>query len=542
MGSDRGSADSSAPPEMTAATRPHFAVPPALAAARGRTQYITCPACGADLPRYLFYRAGVRFVMCRPCGLVYANPVDAETTAGFDLSASSGFSTLVDVESDAHNFATMLKGIAAAYERVNGRPPHSVLVVGRWRPEFAGHDAPYTDVSIAASDVDVSRLLRPGDRERAATFDVVFLNGLVEQFTHPEKTLRSLGSALTPRTLIAVDFSNMTSLPSRVLRRRWKRFFDNYVAYYNADNLSVLMWRMGFGRIGSVRLRWRYSLGYLARRLELQPGLQRAFERSRMAVDLASGREIALFQPTSQTPTEKLSIIVPVYNEAQYVGAILTALLDLKLPIEHEVIVVESNSTDGSREIVQSFEGHPQLRVIYQPAARGKGSAVRAGLEAASGSVLLIQDADFEYDLDDYDALLEPIIQRRASFVLGSRSLGLDDWRIRRYETAKSSGLALNIAHLAFARTFNLLYQQRTTDINTMFKVFRRECIDGVDFEGDGFNFDIELVCKIVRMGYAPFEVPVNYNSRGFDEGKKITLGDAWPSYYQLFRCRFGSL
>lgn len=540
MGSARGSADSSVPSEMTAGTRPHFTVPPALAAARGRTQYITCPACAADLPRYMFYRAGVRFVMCRACGLVYANPVDAEATGGFDLSASSGFASPVDAESDAHNSATMLKGIAAAYERMNGRAPRSVLVVGR-RPEFASHDTPFTDISIAANDAEVTRLMA-GDGERAVTFDVVFLNGLVEQITHPEKTLRGLGSALTPETLVAVDFSNMTSLPSRVLRRRWKRFFDNYVAYYNADNLSLLMWRMGFGRIGSVRLRWRYSLGYLARRLELQSGLRRALERSRMAVDVASGREIALFGPMQQKPTEKLSIIVPVYNETQYVGSMLTALLDLKLPIEYEVIVVESNSTDGSHEIVQSFENHSLLRAIYQPAARGKGSAVRAGLEAASGSVLLIQDADFEYDLDDYEALLEPIIQRRASFVLGSRSLGLDDWRIRRYETAKSSGLALNIAHLAFARTFNLLYQQRTTDINTMFKVFRRECIDGVNFDGDGFNFDIELVCKIVRMGYAPFEVPVNYNSRGFDQGKKITLGDAWPSYYQLFRCRFGRL
>ena len=92
-----------------------------------------------------------------------------------------------------------------------------------------------------------------------------------------------------------------------------------------------------------------------------------------------------------------------------------------------------------------------------------------------------------------------------------------------------------------FARTFNVLYQQKVTDINTMFKVFRRDCLDGVHLLGNGFNFDIELVCKIVRNGYDPLEVPVNYVARSFEEGKKINfLLDAYPSYYQLFRCRFG--
>jgi hypothetical protein len=523
----------SALPEANAAIRPRLAVPPALAAARGRTQYIACPACATDAARYLFYRAGVRFVMCRACGLVYANPVPAEAIADFDASASPDRTSPVDVESAARNFGTIIGKVATAYERLNGHPPHSILVVGRWNAEFSGQ-AGSLSVTVAAGHDDVKRLGSGPER-----FDVVFLNGLVEQVPDPEKTLGALAPLLSAETLLAVDFSNMSSFPSRVLRRRWKRFFDNYVAYYNAENLGVLMWRMGLARAGAVRLRWRYSLGYLARRLELNPRIGQLLERSGIALDVASGREVALFRVTQQTPAEKLSIIVPVYNEAGYVGEMLTALLALELPIEHEVIAVESNSTDGSREIVRTFESHPLLRVIYQDTARGKGIAVRDGLKQATGTIMLIQDADFEYDLDDYDALLEPILERRASFVLGSRNLGLDDWRIRRFQSDRGRGLALNVAHLAFARTFNLLYQQRTTDINTMFKVFRRECIEGVEFQGDRFNFDIELVCKIVRMGYAPFEVPVNYNSRGFDEGKKITLGDAWPSYYQLFRCRF---
>ncbi len=151
----------------------------------------------------------------------------------------------------------------------------------------------------------------------------------------------------------------------------------------------------------------------------------------------------------------------------------------------------------------------------------------------------MIQDADFEYDFDDYAALLAPIMQRHASFVLGSRTLGLDDWRIRQYDGTPWRGALVNIGQVVFERTFNLLYRQRATDINTMFKVFRRECIDGLEFTSDRFNFDIELVCKIVRNGHVPMEVPVNYQGRGFDEGKKVTFADAWPNYFQLFRCRF---
>jgi glycosyltransferase involved in cell wall biosynthesis len=181
------------------------------------------------------------------------------------------------------------------------------------------------------------------------------------------------------------------------------------------------------------------------------------------------------------------------------------------------------------------------VKLLLEDKPEGKGHAVRTGLAAVTGSIILIQDADFEYDIDDYDALLEPILQRRAAFVLGSRSLGLDDWKVRKYANSRVKGYMMNFAQVMFAQTFNVLYQQKVTDINTMLKVFRRECIEGCDLSGNGFNFDIELVCRIVRNGFSPFEVPVNYVARSFDEGKKINfLLDAYPSYYQLFRCRLG--
>ena len=189
---------------------------------------------------------------------------------------------------------------------------------------------------------------------------------------------------------------------------------------------------------------------------------------------------------------EKLSVIVPCFNEEASVGALLERLLAKRLAIPKEVVVVESHSSDRTRAIVEGFRDRTDVTLVFEDCPRGKGHAVRAGLAAATGIILLIQDADLEYDVDDYDALLEPILSRRATFVLGSRSLGPRGWRVRSLPESPFTEVTLNLAQVAFARTFNLLYGQRTTDINTMFKVFRAECLDGISFACDCFAFDME--------------------------------------------------
>ncbi len=189
--------------------------------------------------------------------------------------------------------------------------------------------------------------------------------------------------------------------------------------------------------------------------------------------------------------------------------------------------------------MVRRFEGRPGVRVVFEDRPSGKGHAVRTGLAHVTGTIVLIQDADFEYDIDDYDALLEPILQHKATFVLGSRSLGLDDWKVRKYDKTPIKGLVLNFAQVVFARTYDVLYQQSVTDVNTMYKVFRSECLEGLDLESDGFELDIELACKLARNGNSPMEVPVNYVARGFDEGKKIRPRDAWVSYAAFFKYRW---
>jgi hypothetical protein len=523
----------------------------AVQTSRRRDQYIPCPACGSQSQRYLFHRTGVRFVRCRACDLVFVDPVDPHDRAYFDVGALGEHDDGVDRRNVVNDFVVIMERVVADYEQRFGRSPRRVLLAGRWHPEFVAAVEHRVDLVLASSRVNdetalVTEPLVESFAGSLGDFDVILLHEFLEAAHEPARVLDRLAEQMCPDAIVAVTFANMKSMPSRFLRRRWRGFFEKKIAFYNAENLEGLMWRAGFSRQGSERLKGTFSFGYVARRLEFSRAARRLLSRSglaRAAVRVASGREVIFFSPVPNETVERLSIIVPVYNEERYVGDVLAALLAKDLHIEREIIVVESNSTDGSRDIVSKFESEPGLRVIYEERARGKGHAVRAGLAQATGTIILIQDADFEYDLDDYDALLEAIVQRRTSFVLGSRSLGLDDWKVRRYPSSRVKGLLMNLAQVMFARSFNALYQQNVTDINTMLKVFRRECIDGCHLTGDGFNFDIELVCKIVRNGFEPLEVPVNYVARGFDEGKKINfLLDAYPSYYQLFRCRFGRI
>jgi glycosyltransferase involved in cell wall biosynthesis len=271
--------------------------------------------------------------------------------------------------------------------------------------------------------------------------------------------------------------------------------------------------------------------------------LVRATPLRDLPLPVRAGNRVAVFGRSATDGLrqgERLSIVLPVFNEARYAAQVIDAVLAKVLTIDKELIIVESNSTDGTRDIVRRYEGRPGVRVVLEDRPRGKGHAVRTGLAHVTGSIVLIQDADFEYDVDDYDALLQPILQNRATFVLGSRSLGLDDWKVRHYDNTPVRGLALNLAQVLFAKTYNLLYQQRVTDVNTMFKVFRASCLEGLDLRSDGFELDIELACQLVRNGHSPMEIPVNYVARGFDQGKKIRFWrDAIPSYAAFFKHRF---
>jgi glycosyltransferase involved in cell wall biosynthesis len=246
----------------------------------------------------------------------------------------------------------------------------------------------------------------------------------------------------------------------------------------------------------------------------------------------------------------KVSIVIAIYNEASTAGALLERVWAQPLPgLARELIIVESNSTDGSREIVAQFVArhagspHGQVRVIYQERPHGKGHAVRAGFAAASGDILLIQDADLEYEVSDYPDLLRPIVEGRTALVLGSRHLGPASWKIRQFANHGLLAAVMNAGGVLFRLLFNLLFSVRLTDPTTMYKVFRASCLEGLGFRCDGFDFDFELLGKLIRAGHVPLEIPVCYKSRGFDEGKKIRiLRDPVTWVLAILRCRFATV
>jgi Glycosyl transferase family 2 len=539
----------SAQPTDQLGRRFEFVPTEAVVRSRANARFISCPACGADAERYLFHERGARFVQCRSCGVVYVNPPAREVRDYFAIPSSGGAATSEDREHVRRELEDVLRYAYGVHRAHRDSLPARVLVAGRMADELNDPSSARIDAVRLTRD-ETLRLVHEADVSPivaaiADDVEIVVLNQLLEACPRASDVIAELAARLPARALLVVVYSNVASLPGRILRRNWRRFFDWKAVYFNSENLRSTLERAGLRFVAQSGLNTSYTV---TRALELglpgspAAGVARRLGLGAATVRVPTGTYVSVFERADASEaSELLSVIVPVFNEAAYLRAVLDELLSGQFVIPHEVIVVESNSTDGTREIVQSFEGRPGLRIIYEDRPRGKGAAVRRGLEEATGTIVLIQDADFEYDLEDYDALLEPIVQRRTSFVLGSRSLGLDDWKVRRFARSHVKAFLMNVAQLLFARTFNALYQQRVTDVNTMFKVFRRECIQGVDFAATGFSFDIELACMLVKNGYSPMEVPVNYVARGFDEGKKINfVSEFFPSFLMFFKCRFG--
>lgn len=242
-----------------------------------------------------------------------------------------------------------------------------------------------------------------------------------------------------------------------------------------------------------------------------------------------------------------LSIIIPVFNEFRTVRELLDLVWNVELgPIRKELIIVESNSTDGSREFVKAFAdkknlGNPgSVKVLLEAVPGGKGRAVRAGLAAASGDIVLIQDADLEYDVQDYKALIQPIVDGKSTFVLGSRHLSSGSWKIRKFGKRGVSSQILNIGGVFFHWLFNFTFGTKLSDPTTMYKVFKRSCLENFELVSDRFDFDYELLGKLIRSGAVPIELPVQYNSRGFAEGKKVRMfRDPLTWVWAIFKFRF---
>ena len=230
-----------------------------------------------------------------------------------------------------------------------------------------------------------------------------------------------------------------------------------------------------------------------------------------------------------QPPVEfrTLSVIVPVYNERNTVAEILRRIRAVEVPLQVEVIVVDDGSTDGTGKVLSALEDST-VRVLTHPANLGKGAAVRTGLGSARGELVLIQDADLEYDPDDWPRLLDPVIKGKAEVVYGSRFRG------ERRAMRPSQWFGNRLLTL----TANVLYRSTLSDMETCYKLFDRRVLDGITIESDGFDFEPEITAKVLRRGHRIYEVPVSYTGRDPSEGTKFEWRDGVRAISTLVRYR----
>ena len=227
----------------------------------------------------------------------------------------------------------------------------------------------------------------------------------------------------------------------------------------------------------------------------------------------------------------KLSVIIPVYNEAQTISQVVERVRAVDIgDIEKEIIIANDGSSDGTRGAIEAshWVGDPRIRIYDNPINVGKGAAVRVGLKYATGDIILIQDADLELDPEEYGGLLEPLLDGRSDVVYGSRFL----------TPSAQVSLRARIGNRLLTALTNVLFRARLTDMETAYKVFRRESLDGIRLRCVGFDFEPELTAKFLLAGRRIVEVPVRYNPRRVDEGKKIRWTDGVDAVYALIKCR----
>jgi glycosyltransferase involved in cell wall biosynthesis len=222
-----------------------------------------------------------------------------------------------------------------------------------------------------------------------------------------------------------------------------------------------------------------------------------------------------------------LTVVMPAYNERETIEEIVRRVL--AVPMRIELIVVDDKSEDGTREQLQALQGELGFRLLLQERNRGKGAALRRGFAEAGGDLVVIQDADLEYSPEEYPQIVELICEGRADVVFGSRFLG------RHRVFMFSHYLGNRVVTLLT----NVLYNTMLTDMETCYKVMRSEVVRGLSLQSNGFGIEAELTAKIFKRGYRVYEVPITYDGRGYDQGKKITWRDGVVALWVLLKYRF---
>ena len=228
----------------------------------------------------------------------------------------------------------------------------------------------------------------------------------------------------------------------------------------------------------------------------------------------------------------RLSVVIPVYNEENTVAGLVQRVRAVETGLDKQLVIVDDCSTDGSRAVLEQLvRDHQDITLVLHPHNQGKGAALRSGFAAATGDIILIQDADLEYDPAEYPRLLGPILQDQADVVFGSRFLGGGPHRVLFFWHYKGNQFITLLS--------NMMTNLNLTDVEVCYKVFRREVLEGLRLREDRFGFEIEITAKVARRDWRIYEVPIAYYGRDYAAGKKITWKDGVRALWCIFKYRF---
>ena len=506
-----------------------------------------CPICGATKRFYLFEIHRSSVTSCAECGLTFSSSfVLSRESKRFSMHFDDiqSINTLPEGKTELEAGKKYVQMLAKLSDDIR-----NILLIAEPGHYFA---AMAKDFGLnILRHISVGEMEDEIDLPQAA--DAVVVIYQLEKSDAIEKILDKIYEVLKPGGKLFMTTLSLDSRSARFFGQSWIGWRPENKYYFDNTHIQLLLWRFGFRNVWLNKDLRLYTLAHINERASgfpetwitrtigalykvLPPNFRNLYFR------LPSSGIIITARKAERREIPVLSIVLPVYNEGSTFSVLMEQLLDLELSnVQKEIIIVESNSQDNSRELVLNFKDRPEVKIVLQEKPSGKGNAVREGMEHATGDILLIQDADLEYDLNDYIALLEPILAYKNPFILGARHGG--KWKMRHFSDQTQLSAYFNFGHVLFTTLLNVLYGQRMKDPFTMFKVFRRDCLYNLKFESNRFDFDFELVIKLLRKGYIPVEIPVNYYSRSFKEGKKVNMfRDPFTWIKASFKYRFAKI